>query len=179
MADPKLIVGARPLLFDRLIDFDRTEEAEEQLTDDERKRRVRWKRDDRERPLQFLDRRQLQTSVRRELERLLNTRCSIPLHRLAEEERSVVNYGIPDFSSLSRDNADDRALIGAIVGQTITAFEPRLRHVSVEVLPVSQIESSLQLNINAELRIGTFSEPVSFPVTLNSKSGTADTDDSE
>jgi type VI secretion system protein ImpF len=182
VADPKLIVGARPLLFDRLIDFDRIEDEEQspQLTDgDERKRRVRWARDERERPLQFLDQRQLKTSVRRELERLLNTRCSIPLHRLAEEERSVVNYGIPDFSSLSRDNADDRALIGSIVGQTITAFEPRLRQVSVEVLPVSQTESSLQLNINAELRVGAFSEPVSFPVTLNSKSGTAKTDDSE
>ena len=183
MADPKLIVGARPLLFDRLIEHDPDEAGEEQspqLEDgDESELPVRWKKNHRQRPLQFLDQRELKNSVRRELERLLNTRCSIPLHRLAEEERSVINYGIPDFSSLSRDNADDRALIGAIVGQTITAFEPRLRQVSVEVLPVSQMESSLQLNINAELRVGTFSEPVSFPVTLNSKSGTAETDDSE
>jgi type VI secretion system protein ImpF len=181
VADPKLIVGARPLLFDRLIDFDPGEANEQQLPQpidgDESTRR--WKKEERERPRQFLDQCQLKNSVRAELDRLLNTRCSIPLHRIAEEERSVVNYGIPDFSSLSRDNADDRALIGAIVGQTITAFEPRLRQVSVEVLPVSQNESSLQLNINAELRVGTFNEPVSFPVTLNSKSGTAETDDSE
>jgi type VI secretion system protein ImpF len=155
MADPQPIAGARALLFDRLVDV--PPELEHQ-----------------ERHLRILDRDHLKTSVRRELERLLNTRCSIPLHRLGEEERSVVNYGIPDFSSLSPHNADDHALIASIVGQTIAAFEPRLRHVRVEVGPASGAESALWLIIIAELVIGAFTEPVSFPVTLNSKSGTAE-----
>jgi len=154
MPDPKPIAGARALLFDRLVDV------------------PDW--DERERPLRILNSEQLKASVRRELERLLNTRCSIPLHRLGEEERSVVNYGIPDFSSLSPHNADDHALIASIVGQTITAFEPRLRQVRVEVGPASGAESALWLIIIAELVIGAFTEPVSFPVTLNSKSGTAE-----
>ena len=77
-----------------------------------------------ERHLRILNHQQLKASVRRELERLLNTRCSIPLHRLGEEERSVINYGIPDFSSLSPHNADDHALIASIVGQTMR----RLNH---------------------------------------------------
>ena len=155
MADPQPIAGARALLFDRLVDV--PPELEHQ-----------------ERHLRILDRDHLKASVRRELGRLLNTRCSIPLHRLGEEERSVVNYGIPDFSSLSPHNADDHALIASIVGQTITAFEPRLRHVRVEVGPASGAESALWLIIIAELVIGAFTEPVSFPVTLNSKSGTAE-----
>jgi len=159
MPDPKPIAGARALLFDRLVDV------------------PDW--DERERPLRILNSEQLKASVRRELERLLNTRCSIPLHRLGEEERSVVNYGIPDFSSLSPHNADDHALIASIVGQTITAFEPRLRQVRVEVGPVSAAESALWLNISAELAVGMFAEPVSFPVILNSKSGTADMHDSQ
>ena len=116
----------------------------------------------------------MKASVRRELGRLLNTRCSIPLHRLGEEERSVINYGIPDFSSLSPHNADDHALIASIVGQTIAAFEPRLRQVRVEVGPAFTAESALSLNINAELVVGMFAEPVSFPVTLNGKTGTAE-----
>ena len=159
MADPKPIAGARALLFDRLVDV------------------PDW--DERERPLRVLNSEQLKGSVRRELGRLLNTRCSIPLHRVGEEERSVVNYGIPDFSSLSPHNADDHALIASIVGQTITAFEPRLRQVSVEVGPASGAESALWLNINAELAVGTFAEPVSFPLVLNSKSGTAEMNDSQ
>jgi len=158
MAQPKPIAGARALLFDRLVDVP--------------------DRDD-ERPLRILNREQLKASVRRELERLLNTRCSIPLHQLGEEERSVVNYGIPDFSSLSPHNADDHVLIAAIVGQTITAFEPRLRHVRVAVGPAFGAESALWLNINAELVVGMFAEPVSFPLTLNSKTGTAEMHDSE
>jgi type VI secretion system protein ImpF len=159
MAEPKPIAGARALLFDRLVDVSDQHEGEQ--------------------PLRILNSKQLKASVRRELERLLNTRCSIPLHQISEEERSVVNYGIPDFSSLSPHNADDHALIAAIVGQTITAFEPRLRQVRVEVGPVFSAESALWLNINAELAIGMYSEPVSFPMTLNSKSGSAQLHDSQ
>ena len=127
-----------------------------------------------EQPLRILNQKQLRASVRRELERLLNTRCSIPLHRLAEEERSVVNYGLPDFSSLSPHNADDHALIASLVAQTISAFEPRLRQVRVEVGPAFGAESALWLNISAELAVGLYSEHVSFPVTLNNKNGTAE-----
>jgi type VI secretion system protein ImpF len=159
MSDPKPITGARALLFDRLVDVPADKEHQQ--------------------PLRILNREQLKASVRRELERLLNTRCSIPLHRLGEEERSVVNYGIPDFSSLSPHNADDHALIASIVGKTIAAFEPRLRQVRVEVGPVSAAESALWLNISAELVVGVFAEPVSFPVILNSKSGTAQLHDSQ
>jgi type VI secretion system protein ImpF len=159
MSDPKPIAGARALLFDRLVDVPDWNQQEE--------------------PPRILNREQLKASVRRELARLLNTRCSIPLHRLGEEERSVVNYGIPDFSSLSPHNADDRVLIGSIVSQTIAAFEPRLRHVRVDVGPAAAAESALWLNINAELVVGVFSEPVSFPVILNNKSGLAEMHDSQ
>ena len=160
MVDPKPITGARALLFDRLVDVPPDSVEHEQ-------------------PLRILNRNQLKASVQRELGRLLNTRCSISLHQLAEEERSVVNYGIPDFSSLSPHNADDHVLIASIVGQTIAAFEPRLRQVQVEVLPASGAESALWLNINAQLVVGVFAEPVSFPVTLNGKSGTAHVHDSQ
>ena len=106
MREPGTIEGARALLFDRLVDFYPGVDEEEP-------------------PFRILNRAELKASIRRELERLLNTRCSLSLHRVSEEERTVINYGIPDFSSLSPQNADDHALIGSIIGQTITAFEPR------------------------------------------------------
>jgi type VI secretion system lysozyme-like protein len=159
MGEPKPIAGARALLFERLVDLYPGS-------------------DDAERPFRILNREQLKASVRRELERLLNTRCSLPLHGFGEVERSVVNYGIPDFSSLSAQNADDHALIASIVGQTITAFEPRLRQVRVEVQPIEDEERSLWLTIDAVMEIDLFNEPVSFPVLLNSKSGDAEVHDS-
>lgn len=160
MGEPKPIEGARALLFDRLVDLPPGN-------------------DHQERHLRILNREQLKASVRRELERLLNTRCSLPLHQLGEEERSVVNYGIPDLSSLSPQNADDHALIASIVGQTISAFEPRLRQVNVVVSAVEGSESRVWLNINAELVVGLFAEPLSFPVLLNSKNGVAELHDSQ
>ena len=159
MRQPKPVPGARALLFDRLVD----------LHPDE---------DEGERPLRILDREQLKMSVRRELERLLNTRCSLPLHGLDEAERSVINYGIPDFSSLSAHNADDHALIASIIGKTISAFEPRLRQVRVEVHPVENNEGALWLSIEGVMAIDLFNEPVSFPVLLNSKNGAAEIHDS-
>lgn len=159
MTDPKPIAGARALLFERLVDLHPGSLDEVQ------------------RPFRILNREQLKASVRRELERLLNTRCSLPLHVLGETERSVINYGIPDFSSLSAHNADDHALIVSIITQTISAFEPRLRQVHVAVEQIDASESSLMVNINAELVVDLFNEPVSFPVLLNSKTGAAEVND--
>ena len=159
MREPKPIAGARALLFDRLVD-------------------LHSEIDQGEKPFRILNRAELKASIRRELERLLNTRCSLSLHRVGEEERSVINYGIPDFSSLSPLNADDQALIGSIIGQTVTAFEPRLRQVKVEVEPVANSEGALQVLIEAVMIIGQFNEPVFFPVLLNSKNGAAEVHDS-
>jgi type VI secretion system lysozyme-like protein len=159
MREPQPIAGARVPLFDRL---DLNPEI-----------------DDSQRPFRILTREQLKASIRRELGRLLNTRCSLSLDQVGEEERSVINYGIPDFSSLSAQNADDQILIGRIVGQTVTAFEPRLRNVAVGVRPVAHSESNLFLLIDATMAVGQFNEPVYFPVVLNNKNGAAEIHDSE
>ena len=159
MREPQPIAGARVPLFDRL---DLNPEI-----------------DDEQRPFRILTQTQLKASIRRELERLLNTRCSLSLDQVGEEERSVVNYGIPDFSSLSAQNADDQILIGRIVGQTVTAFEPRLRNVAVDVRPVPNSEAGLYILVDATMVIGQFNEPVYFPVVLNNKNGTAEIHDSE
>lgn len=154
----KPIAGARALLFDRLVDL-HPENKEE-------------------RPFRILTREELKASVKRELERLLNTRCSLPLNRIGEVERSVVNYGIPDFSSLSAQSADDHALIATIVRQTVSAFEPRLGQVRVDVGPIDNSQGVLWLDIEGVLEVDLFNEPVSFALVLNSKSGAAEFNDS-
>ena len=159
MREPQPIAGARVPLFDRL---DLSPEI-----------------DDSQRPFRILTREQLKASIQRELGRLLNTRCSLSLDQVGEEERSVINYGIPDFSSLSAQNADDQTLIGRIVGQTVAAYEPRLRNVGVDVRPVPNSEAGLYLFIDAMMVVGEFNEPVYFPVVLNNKNGAAEIHDSE
>jgi type VI secretion system lysozyme-like protein len=159
MREPQPIEGARVPLFDRL-------DLDPEIKDEQR-------------PYRILTREQLKASIRRELGRLLNTRCSLSLDEVGEEERSVINYGIPDFSSLSAQNADDQILIGRIINQTVAAFEPRLRNINVDVRPVPNSESGLYIFLDAVMTVGQFNEPVCFPVVLDYKNGAAEIDDRE
>lgn len=150
MRDPKPLEGGRALLFERLTDADplsREEEAQ---------------------PLRVHDREELKESVRRELARLLNTRCSVPSRQLDSRERSVLDYGIPDFSSLSALSADDQKRLASIVAHSIAAFEPRLTDVRVRAERVRSNDRALILRVDALLSMGTHAEPVSFPVLVQS-----------
>jgi type VI secretion system protein ImpF len=153
MREPKPITGARALLFERLVDLDPGSQ------------------DDGQRPFRVLNREQLKESVRRELRQLLNTRCSLPLQLLAESERTVINYAIPDFSSLSAEDADAQQLIASVVGRSIGAYEPRLKHIRVSAERSPDNRWGLSLKVEALLVVDSFAEPVSFPVLLNDKNG--------
>lgn len=75
-------------------------------------------------------------AVRRDLQWLLNTR------RINESagpdmpvlQRSLFNYGLPDFSAYSLNSPGDRAQLTNHIEDTIEIFEPRLRDVKVTVL---------------------------------------------
>jgi len=160
MREPKPIEGARALLFERLTDLDPRSQEEPE-------------------PLRILNRVALRESVRRELGRLLNTRCSIPTHLLGQQERTVIDYGIPDFSSFSPQSSNDQKLLAAIIGQTISAFEPRLRQVEVTVEGFLSSERALLVRIDAVLVVESISEQVSFPVIINNKTGTVQVHESQ
>jgi type VI secretion system lysozyme-like protein len=167
MAESRNTGGARALLFERLVDNDlwRTEESP---------------------PFRVLTRRGLSDSLIRELGQLLNSRCPVPLHLIGQEERTVINYGLPDFTALSPHSPDDRKLIAEIIGQTITAFETRLRNVRVTAEYFQGEDRTLHITVEADLvtdtvieirsfpEFGTSVEPVSFPLVLNSKTGIVD-----
>jgi type VI secretion system lysozyme-like protein len=160
MREPKSIEGARALLFERLVDLDPQSLKEEPH------------------PLRLLDRQQLKESVRRELGRLLNTRSSTPTPLFVEQELTVLDYGIPDFSSFSARNADDHRRMEKIIKLSINAFEPRLRDIQVTVEPVTNSTWSLRVGIDAFLVIDSLTEAVSFQVVVQNKSGRAEVHES-
>lgn len=161
MREPKPIVGARALIFERLVDVEPKSSLGEAH------------------PLRILNKRELKESVRRELERLLNTRCSLSTQLLGQEERTVLDYGIPDFSSLSAHNADDHYLIANTISQTVAAFEPRLQQVRVTVERFRESDRALWIKIDAMLVTESITESVSFPVRINNKTGAAEVDENE
>jgi type VI secretion system protein ImpF len=156
--------GARALLFERLVDTEPNRKEESP-------------------PFRVLSRQELRKSLSRELGQLLNSRCPVPLQLIGEEERTVINYGLPDFTSLSPQSSNDRKLIASIISQTITAFETRLRNVRVTVEYLEDDERRLHISVEADLvmdavieirsypEFSTVAEPVSFPIVLNSKTG--------
>lgn len=123
------------------------------------------------RPSRTLDRRGLRESVRRELEQLLNTRCPFPAHRLPIRERSVIDYGVPDFSVFSARSYDDRVRLAELLRRTIEAFEPRLVDVQVSLEPYPGNDLSLLGIIEATLLTDMVPEPVSFETSLDLKEG--------
>ena len=139
-------------LFDRLVDRDRFLGEE----------RVQ---------MRTLDRRGVRESVRRELEQLFNTRCPIPSHRLGNRERTVIDYGIPDFSTFSARNPDDHKRIAEILRKAIEAYEPRLAQVRVIIEPIAGDDFALGGSIEAVLVVDNAQEAMLFPTMLQMKEG--------
>jgi type VI secretion system protein ImpF len=70
----------------------------------------------------------LKTSLRRDLEWLLNARRTPEAvgREFGSLERSLYNYGLPDITALNRESSRDRQRLVRILEQAIAIFEPRL-----------------------------------------------------
>ena len=137
-------VRVTPSLLDRLLDF------EPELTREAASSRAK-------------NLRLFKAAVARDLEWLLNTRRTpwIPVE-LVEVRRSVVSYGIPDFTSMSLRDQTDRERLVADVAEALRLFEPRLANVRVELEGESDVVAALRFRIEAQLRVEPAPEPVSF-----------------
>src|ERR1041385_752999 len=102
----------------------------------------------------------LKSSLRRDLEWLLNARRTPDAvgREFGLLEHSLYNYGVPDLTAINRESAQDRARLGRIIEQTLAAFEPRLKKVKV-----TQIEGLLDMDPAPEL--------ISFDTVLQLSSG--------
>jgi len=124
--------------------------------------------------MRAIDRRSVKESVRRELEQLFNTRCPVPAHLLPLRKRTVIDYGIPDFSTFAPRNHADYARLAAILRNAIDIYEPRLANVSVEVERDRDDEFSLIGIITADLVFDGVAEPVLFTTALQMKDGSVE-----
>lgn len=127
-------------------------------------------------PLRTLDRAELRQSVRRELERLLNTRSSYAPEILNQMERTVVNYGIPDYYHLSPKNLEDQKALSQELGRTISIYEPRLQDVHVVIEGYDDDRKSLMAGVRGVIVVESIRDPVSFPFSIQLKSREYDLD---
>jgi len=120
-------------------------------------------------PNRFQNLRELKKAVTRDLEDLLNTRQEM-LEELpsefAEVSRSLISYGLPDFTSFSLLSKHDRNRIRRAVEQAIANFEPRLARVNVTLEPPRDHDRALRFHIEAMLRLEPAPELVTFDAVL-------------
>ncbi len=118
--------------------------------------------------------RQLKTSVRRDLEWLLNSRRNPEPagSEYQELERSLYNFGLPDLTSLNWQSSRDRQKLCRLLEQALGIFEPRLRR--AKVIPLESAQSSqhvLRFQIEGMLDMNPTPEHISFDTVLQLTSG--------
>ncbi|OTG91405.1 type VI secretion system baseplate subunit TssE [Acinetobacter sp. ANC 3813] len=118
---------------------------------------------------QGLSLQELRESVALDLEDLLNSRVakvSVDIDDFPLAKRSILQFGIIDFVGLSTANPMDRDKICQSIEQSITAHEPRLKQIKVEMLMEGHNMGALCLSIQAYLNIHPLYEPVVFDALL-------------
>jgi len=132
MARAKVQQGLMPSIIDRLIDSG--------TTGNEWRRGYDWQ--------------QIVTSVRRDLEELLNSHpiYNEPLDDWPELSNSLVAYGLPDLVSMQALSTQQRQDIGRKIEACIARFEPRLRNVRAMMIETGKgLERQLRFHIDAQL----------------------------
>lgn len=113
---------------------------------------------------------QVKDCVARDLEALLNTRCALAEQDFAGwpmSARSVLSYGMVDFSSLSLASPEDRRRICQSIERAIGVHEPRLSAVQVILEYGGAAAQKLHFSIRAWLLVERCKEPVSFDAVVN------------
>lgn len=75
----------------------------------------------------------LRVSVRKDLEHLLNTRIRVlsPDKHLTELDDSILNYGLPDLSTINLGNVTRQQEFMRSLEKTLKTYEPRFKSVKV------------------------------------------------
>jgi type VI secretion system protein ImpF len=119
--------------------------------------------------------RELKLAVRRDLEHLLNTRrraVSVPAG-FTELDRSLLTYGLPDFSGAGPGGGKERDAFCRTIEAVIRQHEPRFLSVAVDLVTgADPTDRTLRFRIDAVLRADPVPEPVVFDSTLEPATGT-------
>lgn len=117
----------------------------------------------------------LRAAVRHDLEWLLNTRRDIVTVDvdMVEARRSLLRYGVPDVSSMSREGSETLLRVVREVEECVTLFEPRLAQVRVRAHsdPGVSGRPELRFTIEGMLRVDPAPERVVFDTVLETGRG--------
>ncbi len=116
--------------------------------------------------------RQVEKSLLRDLENLLNTRRNIlePPEAYGELTRSLYTYGLRDYTAENPNNPMVLQNLRREIAQSVALFEPRLKNVVVQI-DSSRERRVLSFRIAGTMVVESFAEPVTFDIQLDPNRG--------
>lgn len=114
--------------------------------------------------------RQLRESVRRDLEHLLNARhrCISPPDRDGAMQSAVINFGIPDLSTINMTSSTSRNNFCRLLERSILAQDPRIQSVKVRSEQKNNHQDPcVHFRVEAVLHTHLAPELIVFDSTLN------------
>ena len=112
-------------------------------------------------------------ALKRDLEWLLNTRQP-PMPELAgypAAKASVINYGLPDISSLGLSNASDHRTLRIAIEVCLRNYEPRLMDIRVTLEGSDTVDRRLRFHIEGNMKLDPAPEEIAFDTVLELTSG--------
>ena len=112
-------------------------------------------------------------ALKRDLEWLLNTRQP-PMPELAQyplAKASVINFGLPDITSLGLSSASDHVRLRKAIESCLRNFEPRLMDVRVTLEGSDLTDRRLRFHIEGNMKLDPAPEEISFDTVLELSSG--------
>jgi type VI secretion system protein ImpF len=112
-------------------------------------------------------------ALKRDLEWLLNTRQP-PIRELVDYPQaraSVINFGLPDISSLGLSSASDHGRLRKAIETCLRNFEPRLMDVRVTLEGSDTADRRLRFHIEGNMKLDPAPEEISFDTVLELSSG--------
>ena len=112
-------------------------------------------------------------ALKRDLEWLLNTRQP-PIPELVEyplAKASVINFGLPDITSLGLSSASDHGRLRKAIEVCLRNFEPRLMDVRVTLEGSDMTDRRLRFHIEGNLKLDPAPEEISFDTVIELSSG--------
>jgi type VI secretion system protein ImpF len=111
--------------------------------------------------------------LKRDLEWLLNTRQP-PIPEIASKpgaKASVINYGLPDISSLGLSNAADHRALRTAIETCLRNYEPRLMDIRVSLQGSDTTDRRLRFHIEGNMKLDPAPEEIAFDTVLELTSG--------
>ncbi len=114
--------------------------------------------------------RSLRESIRRDLENLFNTRycCVSPPAGYSHLDDCVLNYGLPDLSTINMTSFDSRNEFCRRIEKAVRRFEPRIRSVKVKTdVAIDNEDPTIRFRVEATLNVNPLQEMIIFESALN------------